>query len=150
MANGRKGEPNRVTIKARFTYWRYMMMTRDQLQSCIEACYSCATTCDTCASACLREDDVKMMTNCIALDIDCADICRVAAGYMARGSRLASSICQTCADICDACADECAKHEAQHCKDCADMCRRCAQECRNMSGSGPQVQTSQGQQAGIH
>jgi hypothetical protein len=150
MANGRKGEPNRVTIKALFTYWRYMMMTRDQLQSCIEACYSCATTCDTCASACLREDDVKMMTNCIALDIDCADICRVAAGYMARGSRLASSICQTCADICDACADECAKHEAQHCKDCADMCRRCAQECRNMSGSGPQVQTSQGQQAGIH
>ena len=54
------------------------MMNRDQLQSCIEACYTCAATCDTCASACLQENDVKMMAKCIALDIDCAEIGSVA------------------------------------------------------------------------
>lgn len=126
-------------------------MTTSQFQSCIDACYACAAACDTCASACLREDDVKMMANCIALDIDCADMCRVAAGFMARGSQLASAICQACAEVCEACADECGKHEAQHCKDCAAMCRRCAQECRSMSGAGSgQGQSLKGQQAGVH
>ena len=126
-------------------------MTTNQFQSCIEACYACAATCDTCASACLKEEDVKMMAGCIALDIDCADICRVAAGFMARGSQLASAICQACAEVCEACADECGKHEAQHCKDCAAACRRCAQECRSMSGAGQtQGQGMQGQQSGIH
>lgn len=126
------------------------MNNRVHLQSCIEACYSCAATCDTCASSCLQEEDVKMMAKCIALDVDCAEICRLAAGYMARGSRLANSICKACAEVCDACAEECAKHEAQHCKDCADTCRRCAQECRSMAGRSPLGQTNVGQQAGIH
>lgn len=125
-------------------------MIPSQFQSCIDACYACASACDACASACLREDDVKMMAGCIALDIDCAEICRLAAGYMARGSGQAGSICQACAQVCEACADECARHQAQHCRDCADTCRRCAQECRNMSGAGMQGQSTQGQQAGAH
>jgi len=108
-------------------------MSHEQFQSCIEACYECATACDHCAASCLEEQDVKMMARCIALDMDCADICRLAAAFMARGSEHAAEICTTCADICDACAEECAKHRMAHCQECAEACRRCAEECRAMT-----------------
>ena len=111
------------------------METMD-FQSCIDACNACALACDHCAASCLQEEDVKMMARCIALDIDCAQICRVAAAVMARGGPAASAICQACAAICDMCADECAKHSMQHCQDCAAACRRCAEECRRMGSMG--------------
>ena len=104
-----------------------------QFQSCIDACYTCALACDTCASACLQEDDVKMMAGCIALDIDCASLCRTAAGFMGRGSPMAHVLCQACVAVCDACANECAQHQAQHCQDCAAACRSCADTCRRMA-----------------
>lgn len=105
---------------------------QQQFESCITACHVCANACDMCVAACLKEDDVKMMARCIALDIDCAQICRLAAGVMARGSEFATALCRVCAEICDACGNECAKHQAQHCQDCAAACRRCAEECRRM------------------
>jgi len=105
-----------------------------QYQSCIAACNACADACDYCATACLQEDDVKMMAHCIALDIDCAALCRLAAGYMARGSEFAKALCGVCAEVCQACGDECAKHAHDHCRECAQACHRCAQECRRMAG----------------
>jgi hypothetical protein len=101
--------------------------------SCIEACNRCATHCDHCASACLKEADVKSMAACIALDLDCAGICRFAAGAMARESAHAPAICRLCAELCEACAEECAKHAHAHCQDCARACRACAEECRRMA-----------------
>ena len=120
-------------------------MPHTEFASCIEACHACAIACDHCAAACLQEPDPKPMARCIALDIDCAQICRLAAAYMARGSELAADVCELCASICDACAKECDKHSMGHCKDCAKACRRCAEECRRMaseqlperSGQGP-------------
>ncbi|RYZ27031.1 MAG: four-helix bundle copper-binding protein, partial [Sphingobacteriales bacterium] len=56
-------------------------MPNQQFASCIEACYSCAAACDFCAASCLQEEDVKMMARCIAMDMDCAQICRLAASY---------------------------------------------------------------------
>ena len=81
-------------------------MPHDQMKSCIDACYACATACDHCAAACLRESDVKMLARCIQLDIDCAEICRLAAAYMGRGSELAAAVCESCAEVCGACGDE--------------------------------------------
>ena len=101
--------------------------------SCIEACNACAAACDHCATACLQEEDVKMMARCIALDMDCAQICRLATAYMARGSQFAKEFCRLCADICEACAEECGKHQHDHCQECARACRRCAEECRRMA-----------------
>ena len=109
-------------------------MAQQQFESCIEACNACADACDYCAVSCLQEQDPKMMARCIALDMDCAQICRTAASYMARNSEFAGAICQACADVCDACGDECQKHAMQHCQDCAQACRRCADECRRMAG----------------
>lgn len=110
-------------------------MTPQQFSSCIEACNACAAACDFCASSCLQENDVKMMARCIALDMDCAQICRTAAALMARNGEFVNEICALCAEVCDACADECGKHQAGHCQDCAQACRNCADECRRMSGS---------------
>ena len=108
-------------------------MPHQQYQSCIDACYACATACDHCAVSCLAESDPKPMAECIKLDIDCAEMCRLAAGYMGRGSALVSTICHTCAEVCEACGDECDRHDHAHCRECAEACRRCAEECRRMA-----------------
>lgn len=49
---------------------------------CIEVCYKCATACDYCAASCLKEEQVDMMRECIRLDMQCANICRLAAQFM--------------------------------------------------------------------
>src|SRR5438045_4712424 len=105
--------------------------------SSIEACNACAGACDHCAIACTQEESAKAMSRCIALDIDCAEICRLAAGYMSRGSELAGLVCQACAEVCAACGEECAKYSMSHCRECANACRRCADECRRMASASP-------------
>ena len=108
-------------------------MPHQKFASCIEACYACVEACNHCAASCLQEPDVKMMTRCIALDIDCAQVCELAAAAMARASENAKASCSFCAQICDLCAQECARHQMQHCQECAQACRRCADECRRMA-----------------
>src|SRR5690606_2461065 len=110
-----------------------MSMSHEKFQSCIDACYACATECDHCAIACLGEKDVKNMARCIRLDLDCAQICRLAAAYMARGSEFAQAVCRVCAEICEGGGTECAKHQMCHCQRCADAFRKCAEECRRMA-----------------
>lgn len=113
-------------------------MPHDQFKSCIEACNECAVSCDHCAASCLQEQDVKMMAPCIALDMDCADICRLAASCMSRGSELAGAVCELCAEVCEQCGKECERHsKMEHCRKCAEACRRCAEECRRMASSHP-------------
>jgi hypothetical protein len=88
------------------------------------------------------------MARCIALDMDCSQLCRLAAGYMARGSEFANLICQACAEVCEACGVECGKYQVAHCQACADACRRCAEECRRMAGATPGVPPGGGAGAG--
>ena len=107
-------------------------MSHEKYAQCIDACNECTMACNHCVTSCLAEDDVKMMAKCIALDIDCAAICQLAAAAMARDSIHADAICRLCAEICQACGDECAKHKSQHCQDCAKACHDCAKVCRTM------------------
>lgn len=87
-------------------------------------------------------------TRCIALDMDCAEICRMATSYMARGSEFAMQLCAMCADVCEACGAECEKHEMAHCQECAEVCKRCAAECRRMAGAkGVKPSTAAGKHA---
>jgi hypothetical protein len=125
-------------------------MAHEQFKSCIDACNDCALACDHCATACLKEPDVAKMGRCIQLDIDCAEICRLAVGYMARGSELASDICELCAQVCEACGKECAKFPMAHCQECAKACRRCAEECRRMASSQATSKTGQRPSASAH
>ena len=107
-------------------------MPHERYAAAIEACYRCAKACDRCATACLREDEPKALADCVALDLDCADVCRLAAAAMARGSEWVAAICELCAGLCDACGRECARHDHEHCRLCAIACERCAEECRRV------------------
>ena len=107
-----------------------------QLYACMEACNLCADACDYCASACLHEPEIKMMSRCITLDMDSAQLCRVTASWLARTSENSAFICGLCADICEMCAEECERHDMEHCRQCAEACRRCAQECRRIADIG--------------
>lgn len=119
-------------------------MSHEQFASCIAACNECAVACGHCLSSCLAEANPKPMARCIALDIDCAEICRTASGFMSRGSELAAVLCGACADVCEACAAECGKHDMPHCRKCAEACRRCAEECRRMATTRGEARGSQG------
>lgn len=105
-------------------------MSHKTYESLISALNNCAAVCNHCITACLDEVDVKMLSNCIKLDIDCAQICSLTAGFLARGSEHAKHLLPECADICNTCAEECEKHaHMEHCKECAEACRKCASEC---------------------
>ena len=108
-------------------------MNSDKEKECLLACTECATACLQCAAACLKEEDPKAMVRCIALDMECADLCRLAASSIARGDEHAKLLCALCAQVCEACANECAKHAMEHCQRCAAACKRCALACRTMA-----------------
>ena len=105
-------------------------MSHKNNKSLIDVLYKCAAACDHCATACLDEDHVKMMAACIKLDIDCADICRLTASFIARGSVHGRHLLKECAEICRACSEECAKHNEEHCQECAAACKQCEEACR--------------------
>ncbi|HVD96597.1 MAG TPA: four-helix bundle copper-binding protein [Cytophagaceae bacterium] len=110
-------------------------MSHEKYQSCIDACLECATLCDHCASECLKESDLPMLTRCIQLDRECAEMCFSAARIMTLGSEYAGDLCAVCADFCLRCAEECGKHShMDHCRNCAETCLRCAEECQKMTG----------------
>lgn len=106
----------------------------EKYDKCILTCNECATECQECASVSLQEEDFRVMARCIELNHQCAIICRVAAGFMARGSEFAEHFCSLCAEICRACAAECRKHRLEHCRRCADACEDCAEECEAIAG----------------
>ena len=101
--------------------------------SVITALNNCADACNRCTTACLEEDDVKMMVNCIKIDIDCAAICTITASLLSRNSPHGKHVLRECIEVCTACANECLKHaHMQHCKDCADACNTCINACKTL------------------
>lgn len=103
---------------------------------CIEACDRCASACDRCAIACLQEAQPRPLARCIALDLDCAALCRLAAAMLARDGEFSAAVCTLCAQLCEACGTECARHPMDHCQDCAAACHACAALCRRMALPG--------------
>jgi hypothetical protein len=109
--------------------------TAGTLLKCIEECYNCSQTCTACADACLGEEMVQQLTQCIRLNLDCANICN-ATGAMA-SRRTGSNVdvlraaVQACLLACRACGEECGRHAEmhQHCQICAEACRNCADAC---------------------
>jgi hypothetical protein len=109
-------------------------MNHEKFQKCIDACYKCAIACDHCAAECLKENEVRMLTQCIQLNIECSSFCREAAHMMSIGGTLAKQLCDLCAKICEHCGNECEIHSSmEHCRACAAECRKCAAKCREMA-----------------
>jgi hypothetical protein len=107
-------------------------MTYHENKETIDACLASAALCHHCAASCLQETDVKMMANCIQLDMECAALCTATAQLLSLGSPHASALAKICAAACEACAAECSKHTNVHCQECATACKICADYCKNV------------------
>ena len=115
--------------------------TNDALIRCAEECYDSAQVCTSCADACLGESTVHEMTQCIRLNLDCADVCLATGALATRrtgsNERMVARMLDACQEACRLCAEECEKHAAgmQHCRICADACSRCESACREARDS---------------
>ena len=115
--------------------------TNDILIRAVEETFACAQTCVSCADACLGEDMVAELTECIRLNLDCADVCITAGKTATRrtGSNEAviAAILDACVVACARCGEECGRHAEmhEHCRICADACRSCETACRQARDS---------------
>ena len=106
-----------------------------EVAAAIDACLGCFQACTTCADADLAEDDVNEMRTCIALCLNCADVCQVTARVLSRPAHwehfVAHRLLQACVRTCTSSAEECAKHAEhhRHCAICEKVCRVCIQAC---------------------
>lgn len=107
----------------------------DDLAAAIERCLECAQACTACADACLSQETVSELRACIALDLQCADLCSATARVLSRDFTHAHAVVehllQACVLACGECATECERHAGhhRHCALCAESCRRCAVAC---------------------
>ena len=101
-------------------------------QPAIDACRACAEACERCVSEGRKEESARLNRS-MALALDCAAFCRLAAEFMTRNSEFVDLVCEDCAEICQACATECQEHNLEHCHDCVAACRACAEACLTVS-----------------
>ena len=107
-------------------------MSHEENRHLVDLLANCVAECNHCAASCLEEQDVKMLAQCIKLDIDCAEICSLSISFISRGSKHAEHLLRECAEICESCAAECEKHShMEHCRKCAEVCRMCAEACNS-------------------
>ncbi|MFJ7747849.1 four-helix bundle copper-binding protein [Peribacillus sp. NPDC097295] len=90
------------------------------------------TACNHCFDACLKEENVKMMAECIRLDLECAEMCSYLEQALSRNTPFVSELAAACVKICESCGNECKKHDHEHCQKCAGACLTCAVECRKL------------------
>ena len=93
--------------------------------------YECAGVCLACADACSAETDPHMLgmsLKCIRMDVDCADLCTVAARIVTRQTGYDApttfAVIEATRAALRACADACAEMASMdHCRICAETCR---------------------------
>jgi hypothetical protein len=101
-------------------------------QRCIEACMECHAVCEHMIyQHCLPRGGAHVAPEHLKLMADCAQICRVAADFMIRGSAHHALTCGVCANLCAACADDCER--VGDMEECVRACRACAEACREMA-----------------
>jgi hypothetical protein len=102
------------------------------MQSCIDQCTHCHDICLRAATThCLETGGEHARPEHLKLMFDCADICRMAADFMLRGSPRHAAVCGLCAEICEECANDCER--VGDMRDCVEACRACAESCREMA-----------------
>jgi hypothetical protein len=106
-----------------------------EMLHCIKNCLECHSICVKTAMHCLEMGGRHAEPAHIRLLWDCADICRVSADFMLRGSDLHTRTCAACAEICERCAEDCERFgpEDKQMRACVDACRVCASSCRRMA-----------------
>jgi hypothetical protein len=106
-----------------------------EVTAAIDASLNCLQTCTSCADADLAEEDVGELVTCIALCINCADVCDATARVLSRPAHwdhlVVHRSLHACVRECTLCAEECDRHahHHRHCAICAKSCRACVQAC---------------------
>lgn len=101
-------------------------------RTAIDSMMKCHQMCEEQMMACLQRGGEHAQQAHMMLMMDCADMCRMTADMMMRGSEMAAKMCEMCADLCMRNAENC---ERMGDAECAAMCRECAEACRKMAGS---------------
>src|SRR5947209_20307920 len=86
----------------------------DELAAAIDHCLGAAQTCSACADMSLAERDATMLSDCIAFNQDCADLCIASARILSRAAHadhvLVHRVLRACVRACERCAAECERH----------------------------------------
>lgn len=102
------------------------------MQAGIDDCLSCHAICLSHAIGCSSDGGERHVQLAhIRLMLDCAEICRTAADFMARNSAHHRRICLLCEEICRACAASC--QELGGLQECVEACWRCAATCEEIA-----------------
>lgn len=96
------------------------------IRDCIACHEVCLETIDYCLS---RGGDYAEPAQ-QRLMADCAQICRLAADFMTRGSEYDRDSAAFCADVCDRCANACEVFGDAQMVECAEACREVSSACR--------------------
>ena len=110
----------------------------DDVAAAIDASLTCLQTCTSCADGDLAEADAAELTRCVALCVECADVCGLVARTLSRPAHwdhvVVHSLLEACVRSCTNSAEECARHAEhhRHCAICAQACRACAQACSEL------------------
>jgi len=107
------------------------------LNRAFEACNICAEGCDSLALMILQVGFGQHTALCFQNLMDCAFVCRVAAGSLSNHPRFSARACRTCARLCRLAALECRKHAFFQYGETAAACDACAAECDQVASSIP-------------
>lgn len=108
--------------------------TTPEVDRCVDDCLTCASTCNATLAHCLAKGGKHVDAQHIALMLDCAAICEMAAASMSRHSPVHAQLCGACAEVCQACESDCRTFANDPImQECADVCRRCADSCNRMA-----------------
>lgn len=105
-----------------------------EVRQAISDCLACYSTCTETLGYCVEKGGVLVAPELLRRLRDCAELCRVSADFMLRGSELAQRLCALSAEAATACAQACAAIAADaQLHACQDACLRCATSCKKVT-----------------
>ena len=116
-----------------------MQSADSPLELCLVKCSACLdASLELATRLCAAPADSKVSNSILRL-LDCAQMCELAIGFIARGSPLQKEVCAICGEISEACAARFELFEGGEA--CAAACRECATACfdvwRSATGLAP-------------
>jgi len=91
---------------------------------------ACVAACHECFAGSLAEPGAAALGRGIQLSRDCAELCQLVAGFVARGAEHTPYLLRAGAELCRACADEVTQYPYDYTRRCAEAGRQAEDACR--------------------